>query len=47
MAEVKVRNDLNPDEIEAWRFSGQLARWFFFIIATSVAISSIIWRDER
>ena len=47
MAEVNVRNDLNPDEIAGWRFSGQLARWFFFIIATSVAISSILFKHER
>ena len=47
MAEHEQRDDLNPQEIAAWRLSGQLAKWSFFVVATSVAISSIVWKVER
>lgn len=46
MAGTNVQDDVSPEEI-AWRWSAHLAKWSFFIIAISVAISSIVWKPER
>ena len=39
----------SPSDVEmAWlRWSGQVAKLFFFVVATSVAISSVVWKPER
>ena len=34
-------------DIAKWKWSSQLAKWSFFVIATSVAITSIIWKPDR
>ena len=47
MAMSYIKDDLSLKETFKWRWSAQLAKWSFFIIATSVAITSIIWRQER
>ena len=47
MAENTI-NDSPTDVEMAWlRWSGQVAKLFFFVVATSVAISSVVWKPER
>ena len=47
MAENPIKD--SPTDVEmAWlRWSGQVAKLFFFVVATSVAISSVVWKPER
>ena len=47
MAENPIKD--KPTDVEmAWlRWSGQVAKMFFFVVATSVAISGVVWKPER
>ena len=47
MAENPIKDSPTDVEIAWLRCSGQVAKLIFFVVATSVAISSVVWKPER